>query len=88
MSELLLVLSPVAVSLITSLLKRVGIQKRLTDTYRRAVVRIVVIVLSFVAAFGTAVLAGQEVDASQVDVLVKGVMVFLGSIGIYSFVKK
>ena len=88
MAEILLVLSPIVVSLATSLLKKMGIHKKLTDGTRRAVVRLVVVILSFGAALGTAALAGQEVDATQLEMLTKGILVFLSSIGIYSVVKK
>lgn len=88
-NSLFLALSPFIVSFLTGFLKnKLNLRAKLTDVSRRAVMRLVVAILSFVAAIGAAALAGNEIDHSTVQSFVEAIMVFFSSSGIYFFTRK
>lgn len=88
MENLLFLVSPIVVSLVTSGLKKLNLQSVLTTGKRRAFMRVVVALLAYGVVNGTAALAGGEVDPVATETLVKAVMVFLGSTGVYFFAVK
>ena len=88
MEEMLLLLSPVAVSLVTSLAKKVNLRKYLTDIQRRGITRAVVALLSFVAVWLSSALAGTDVPTEAIESFANAALVFFSSTGLYFFVKK
>lgn len=91
MQELLLMISPIVVALITQGTKHVS--GRLTnirnaDGLRQTVFRLVAAVLSFASVMVAASLSGGEVDAASIDVLSQAVVTFFGATGLYFLTKK
>lgn len=86
MEELLLLLSPLAVSFISTRLKDLG--KLKLKKNRKMLVRFIVAVLSFGAAIGTAALTGDPLPVIEVETFVTALAVFFGSTGVYYFTKK
>lgn len=87
MENLLVLLAPVVVSLLSSGLKKLG-KVSLKKGLGKKSLRLGVAVLSFGGAVGTAYLSGVEVDTLSVETFVSAVFVFLSSTGLYFFAKK
>lgn len=81
LSQILLAISPVLVSLVTNLVK--PSKTVIVGGFRKTVLRFGVAILSFGAVVCTAFLSNQQVDAVSIDTFVQAVLVFLGASGIY-----
>ena len=84
-SQILLAISPVLVSVITTLVK--PSKTMFLNGYRSTFIRFGVALLSFGAVVGTAFLGNQEVDAVSVETVVQAILVFIGATGAYFWAK-
>lgn len=88
MENLLLLLSPVLVALAVQLTKKVTSSVKVSTPRRKALLRLLVAILSYGTIVGAAVLNGVEVDPVAVETLVGAVLVFASSQGLYFLGKK
>lgn len=86
--ELLLLLSPVAVTLLTGGIKKIISANWFKGDIKKVVLRLVVATLSLGVAVGNAILSGGDVPVASVETFVEAFFVFLSSTGIYFFSKK
>jgi hypothetical protein len=87
LSAILLVLSPWIVKGITNLVKKIDLVRFLNSASKTYILRFVVAILAFVAAWGTSALNGTPLDGNVIQTLAEAVIVFLGSTGAYFFEK-
>jgi len=88
MEQLLLLLSPFVVALLTSGVKKIGASNILSNGSRKPILRFVVALFSFLSVVGSSVLSGGEVDPMDIQSFADALLVFLGSTGVYFFAKK
>lgn len=78
---------PIAVTVITNLLKAVPVVNNLTDGARLAVVRLIAAVFSFLGVIGAYMATGAPIDPMSVQTLVLAFLTFWGSIGVHEVTK-
>lgn len=88
MESLLLLAAPIIVSLITSGVKGIKSIDTMAKPKKKATLRFMVALLSFVSIVLGAKLSGIEVDAVSMETFSSALMVFLSSSGLYLFGKK
>jgi len=86
MEAIILAVSPLAVSFVTSAIKKFGVFK-VAGEYKKSVTRFGAVALSFGAVYLTASLNGVEIDPTSVETLSQAFVVFLGATGVYFFAK-
>jgi len=85
MESLLVVLSPVVVWSVTQGVKKIQTIKFLDDPVRTGVLRFSVAALSFLAAIGSSLLNGQNVDVVSIQTFSDTAVAFLGATGMHYF---
>ena len=87
MENLLFLLAPLFVSLVTSGVKWLGATNFLQNGYKKVILRFLVALLSFGSVVGGTLLTGGEVDPLAVETFVQATTVFFAASGVYFFSK-
>ena len=88
MEQTLLMLSPFLVSLITAGFKKLPPFVSVNGEGKKGVIRVGVAVLSFASIVASTWITGGELNVASAETFVNTIMVFLGSTGVYFFVRK
>ena len=88
METLLVLLGPIVIVVITGLAKSVKFRVAALAGRRKLVIRTIAAVLSLVAVVFVPAVTGAVADPAIVDGAVQTILLFLGSLGLYSVVKK
>lgn len=86
--DILITITPFAIAMITSLIKKIKITDWLNKPARKATFRFLAALFSFISVVLGAKISGVEVDAVSIEMFTKTLLMFLSSTGVYYFTKK